>query len=218
MTGALDLSIPLCGADRHFNADEMFAANDQFLLIEFKSNRHNLGKENSKESACLLCENLIHIQEARLLHRQCHFAMWGKKHRGGGLETLGGIYQDLVCHPDVLPSCEAVFATTNLVDETALVFKGEALARSVAQGKAGLHADEFALYLQWLLSLRGGETRRQNFPIVLFGISMLGPVDSYAFDSFHELAGWANLGLVPEPNPEDEPDEENTIRHDEPRF
>ncbi|KPA91779.1 hypothetical protein PF66_01359 [Pseudomonas asplenii] len=206
--GALDLSIPLCGTDRHFNADEMFAANDRFLLIEFKSSRYNLGAEKNKHSACVLCTGLIVSREARLLHRACHFAMWGKKQLNAGLHIQGGVYQDLVCNRNRLPLCETLaFAEIDPKADKTTVFEGAALAHALAQEKAGLPADEFAPYLQWLLSLRGGESRQQKFPVVVFGISMLGPVESYAFNSFHDLAGWAKLGIVPEPT--DEPDEDN---------
>ncbi|WP_219095119.1 hypothetical protein [Pseudomonas sp. UMAB-40] len=201
-----DLSIPLCGADRHFNADEMFAANDWFLLIEFKSGRRNVKAENTKLSACRLCTSLRQHKDAEHYHRQCHYVMWGKKIRDAGLKTHGGIYQDLVCRPDVLPACIALKSeTVKRVDDKAQIFLGEELASKVAQKKAGLHAAEFSLYLQWLLGLRGGENTSQKFPIVLFGISMTGPLESYAFSSLHELAKWADLGAIPKIEPDEKP-------------
>lgn len=187
--GAIDLNVPLNGADRVFNADYMFSSNDQFFLIEFKSSRGGLSSEDHKESACNLCHELYEEDVALQLHRHCHFAMWGHKAYRGGLDTFFGVYENLVCRPKILPSCEAVYSIPykdGFVEHT-----GEELARAVANKKCGLNQVQFVAYLQWLLWARKGDTKKRELPITLFGTSFAGGVKSREFKSFDQLELWA---------------------------
>lgn len=192
--GSIELNIPLSGADRYFNADHMFSSNEQFFLIEFKSRLGNLGSEDNKLSACMLCEGLFECDHAADLHRLCHFAMWGKKSYLAGLETFYGVYQDLVCRPNILPSCAAVQDMTlpdwppEVIDE--LIRSGPELAEAVALQRLGLEKHNFLIYLAWLLGTRKGDNKKRELPITLYGISFAGGIESKAFHSFVEFEQW----------------------------
>ncbi|MBI6856162.1 hypothetical protein YA0002_25705 [Pseudomonas cichorii] len=195
--GAIDLNIPLNGADRVFNADYMFSSDDQFFLIEFKSSKGDLRSENHKESACLLCEGLFNIPEALELHQQCHFAMWARKGHNDGLNTFFGVYEDLVCRSENLPSCGAVYIEPehrfHNFDEPK-VRSGEQLATDVAMKLVGLGRDDFLRYLEWLLWTRSDASsyeKNRELPITLFGTSFAGGIKSREFKSFQQLEAWA---------------------------
>lgn len=195
--GAIDLNIPLSGADRVFNADNMFSSDGRFFLVEFKSSRGDLRSEDHKKSACVLCEGLFTYWEALDLHQQCHFAAWGKKRYNGGLDTFFGVYEDLVCRPETLPSCGAVRqnpAHRHLEYDGPAEVSGEQLAIAVATGQSGLERHDFLRYLNWLLWARG-ETgsyeKTRAMPITLFGTSFAGGIKSREFANFQQLDAWA---------------------------
>lgn len=197
--GTIDLKVSLNGADRKFNADTMFSSDGQFFLIEFKSSPGTLKKEEHKPSACILCEGLFKYPEVLDLHQQCHFAMWGRKEYKGGLDTVYGIYEDLVCRTGTLPLCEGVWPyqthrNPNPTLDIPLTWKGIHLADEVSQRKAGLDRDRFLKYLEWLLWARNsgaGSTANRALPIILYGTSLLGGVKSIPFKNFLELEAWA---------------------------
>lgn len=195
--GAIDMNIPLNGADRVFNADNMFSSNDRFFLVEFKSSRGDLRSEDHKKSACLLCEELFNSWEALELHQQCHFAEWGKKRYKEGLDTFFGVYEDLVCRPETLPTCSAVRVTPehrqHAFDDPA-ERSGEQLAIDVAIGDSGLERHDFLRYLDWLLWTRGDAgvyEKTRALPITLFGTSFAGGIKSREFANFQQLEAWA---------------------------
>ncbi|MGR6499243.1 hypothetical protein IYR97_20015 [Pseudomonas fulva] len=191
------MNIPLSGADRVFNADNMFSSDGRFFLVEFKSSRGDLRSEDRKKSACVLCEGLFTYWEALDLHQQCHFAAWGKKRYNGGLDTFFGVYEDLVCRPETLPSCGAVRQNPphrHLEYDGPAEVSGEQLAIAVATGQSGLERHDFLRYLNWLLWAReetGSYEKTRAMPITLFGTSFAGGIKSREFANFQQLDAWA---------------------------
>ncbi|WP_417702204.1 hypothetical protein [Pseudomonas sp.] len=210
--GAIDLKISLNSGDRNLNADSMFAINGRFFLVEFKSNMGSLQDEDRKESACFLCEGLLEVAEALELHQECHFAMWGRKKKNDGLDTFYGVYEDLVCRPETLPSCEAVRCNQKL--NIPQIGAGEELADKVARKSAGLDRAGFLAYLEWLLGAKDTASTYEEsseLPITLFGTSFAGGVKSREFKNFKQLADWAEpfissyksaqIAATPDPTP-----------------
>jgi len=175
----------------------MFSSDGRFFLVEFKSSRGDLRSEDRKKSACVLCEGLFTYWEALDLHQQCHFAAWGKKRYNGGLDTFFGVYEDLVCRPETLPSCGAVRQNPphrHLEYDGPAEVSGEQLAIAVATGQSGLERHDFLRYLNWLLWAReetGSYEKTRAMPITLFGTSFAGGIKSREFANFQQLDAWA---------------------------
>lgn len=187
LAGKVDLNAPLNGADRHLNADEFFAVDGRFFIVEFKSSQHNLKDEERKDSACELCGGLSRSSAARKLHDRGHFASWGKKKTGGPLSIKIDIYRSLVCCKDVLPNCCHVQGIT--ADNLAM--GSDKFLQDVISNQAGLGAEEFKHYLKWLFNLVGKDGSHSEFPLVLFGYTYTDGVFDKEFTTYEDFDIWA---------------------------
>lgn len=186
-TGKVDMNAPVNGADRHFNADEFFAVDGRFFIVEFKSSKHNLKDEERKTPACVLCGRLSQSPNARALHDRGHFAAWGKKQPNSNLNVTFGIYRILVCSERTLPNCRHVKGV--FTDE--IVYESAKLLDNITNQKAGLNAEEFKCYLKWLLN----HNKDEFFPHILFGYTYTEGVFDREFSSYDDFSKWATTAV-----------------------
>ena len=185
--GGMEVRMPLNGLDQFFNADTLFSTFDKFFIVEFKSYRSSLKAEREKPSACQICCGLPVSPEIIPLHDACHFAMWGNI----GTSLLQGsydIYRKCVCHTSILPDCEGAANSMFLPDPN----NSKVLARLAGLNQAGLSADEFMIYLEWLLGNRGGRGGgRGDFNAAIYATSSTHAIDGIPFKSRASLLRWS---------------------------
>lgn len=185
--GGMDVIMPLNGLDQFLNADTLFSTFDKFFIVEFKSYRSSLKAENKKPSACQICCGLPVSPGIIPLHDACHFAMWGNM----GPQLLYGnydIYRRCVCHTSILPDCDG--AAASMLSPIPKHFKY--LARSAGLNQAGLNADDFMVYLGWLLGNRGGSGGgRGDFNAAIYATSSTHAIDGIQFKSRDSLLKWS---------------------------
>lgn len=187
--GKAEAFIPLNGADRYFNADGIFRAFNNFVLVESKSAASNIRDESRKPSACRLCLALQQNTQAEIWHRKCHYIMWATRQGSAGLDPFTMIYQDGVCNSSVLPAC------SGLRNHGGFPNDGRVFAREILDESIGLTNPDFVNYLAWLISLRPGGSGA-GLPTTLYATSLAGGYTSIAFDSFSDLANWAAPALT----------------------
>lgn len=185
--GGMEVRMPLNGQDQFFNADTLFSTFDKFFIVEFKSYRSSLKAEREKPSACQICCGLPVSPEIIPLHDACHFAMWGNL----GESVLHGhydIYRKCVCHTSILPDCKGAADSMLLPDPN----NSRVLARLAGLNQAGLSADEFMIYLEWLLGNRGGSGGgRGDFNAAIYATSSTHAIDGIPFKSRDSLLRWS---------------------------
>lgn len=190
---SVDVRAPLNGLDQFFNADTMFSTFDKFFIIEFKSQRSSLKAENNKPSACDICCGLRVDQHIIPLHDECHFAMWGKMEQGI-LQGYFDIYRFCVCSRAILPDCNGA-KYWNLFPEP---YHFKLLAQKAGLNNAGLNADDFLIYLEWLLGSRGvGRTGSGDFNATIYATSSTHGIAGMPFKSIENLRSWSK-GVRPE--------------------
>lgn len=190
---AIDIRAPLNGLDQFFNADTMFSTFDKFFIIEFKSYRSSLKAENEKPSACDICCGLLIDKHIIPLHDKCHFAMWGRM-EGSKLQGHYDIYRLCVCNGNILPDCAGAHVW-NLSPEP---YHFKRLASAAGQNQAGLNADDFITYLEWLLGSRGvGRPGSGDFNATIYATSSTHGIAGMPFKSREKLRDWSK-GARPE--------------------
>lgn len=185
-TEIADLSVSLEGRDREYNADDMFAIDGNFFLIEFKSAPYDFSAENEKTSACNLCGCLLESDEGTALHRSAHFACAGRLLKGE-LRFQIDVYLDLICGEDRLVDCEHVKGRQTKISK---MLHGEFFAR-VKSREFGLPSERFKKYLKWLSQCPGNSGEGRNLDLVLYVFSdALGVIGKH-FVSIDELLNWS---------------------------
>lgn len=188
---SLDISGSLEGSDREFNADNFFAIDGAFFLVEFKSAPGDFSAENTKRSACNLCGCLLQSQAGRALHARCHFACAGKKTQDALVPRLA-VYQQLVCGRDRLPDCEHV---KNLETDKTLM-DCEPFFNEVTANVLGVSADEFKQYLKWLEKCPGKDGQARDLELTLYVFSRSGDLMGKPFNSFDDVFSWCRSEIA----------------------
>ncbi|AZI88018.1 hypothetical protein EH164_13515 [Kosakonia sp. CCTCC M2018092] len=185
-----DITVELSGQDNKANADAIFGALKNFLLIEFKSQKKGIKTEKEKGRVYDLCHRLLENKAMNNSHRSCHFIMWGER-QNGRIETRYTVYQDSVCRKSVL-------VESNLLDEPEepMVFGGENLATEICNAEVGLGLEEFLEYLKWLFSSKRSSEEKYDGPVSLVATSSSGYIDGLVFDSFEEFEIWAEPTVI----------------------
>lgn len=192
--GKVDMTAPLNGADRYFNADTMFSNFDSFFLVEFKSHYDSVKRENHKESACDLCCGLNLDKQIMSLHDLCHFIAYGAD-KNGKMVVEWDIYKNRVCNSQTLPECAGAASINGAP------VNGDAydLVEDVFDSIKGLDKDRFKTYLNWLLGSRGlSKTRKAavkkngNFKAKIYASSSDYVMESPIFESINDIELWAS--------------------------
>ncbi|WJT05441.1 hypothetical protein ACEPWQ_24720 (plasmid) [Leclercia adecarboxylata] len=183
----MEVRMPLNGLDQFFNADTLFSTFDKFFIVEFKSYQSSLNAERKKPTACQICCDLPVSPTIIPLHDACHFAMWGNIE-----ETLlygnYDIYRKCVCNSSVLPTCRG--AAQSMFSPNPKHY--DVLARLAGRNNAGLNADDFLIYLEWLLGRRGGSGEgRGDFNAAIYATSTTHAVNGVPFKSMASLQRWS---------------------------
>lgn len=190
-TLGLDISGSLEGSDREFNADNFFAIDGAFFLVEFKSEPGDFSAENKKRSACNLCGCLLQSSRGQALHDRCHFACAGKKTRDALVPRLA-VYQQLVCGRDKLPDCEHV----KHLQTNQTLLDCEPFFNEVKAKVFGVSGDEFKQYLKWLEKCPGKDGKARDLELKLYVFSRSGDLIGRPFNSFDEVFSWCTSAIA----------------------
>jgi hypothetical protein len=68
--------------------------------------------------------------------------------------------------------------------------------KEIVSEQAGLTAEEFKSYLQWLLSIVENDGTPGEFPLTLFGYSYADGVFDMEFQSYVDFDNWASAALA----------------------
>ncbi|MBN4863792.1 hypothetical protein AB7281_21305 [Providencia rettgeri] len=180
-----DITYELAGQDSKANADAIFNALNNFVLVEFKSFNDGVYTEEKKPRVYDLCHRLIKNKPMVSYHRKCHFIIWGIT-KNGRLETEYTIYQDSICRKSVL--INSTFLTE---PELPNILDGNDLANEIANAAVGLNLEEFLTYLQWLFSKTRSTLAQYNGAVSLIATSSDSFIDGREFKSFLEFKNWA---------------------------
>ncbi|MFE8149332.1 hypothetical protein RBA69_19205 [Brenneria goodwinii] len=203
--GNIDIMAHLNGLDNRLNADTLYTTYDNFFIIEFKSFKANIKDEKRKPAVCVLCCGLSKNIQITRLHDSCHYLMWGKK-RNKKLEADFDIYRNVVCNTTILPDCHGASLMNLQSNEST----SRHLAYFAGNNQVGLDAENFRIYLEWLLSSRSGTKNSESesdddkedkhtgtFLSTIYATSEHYAVD-LTFNSIDSMYQWA-IGDRPEP-------------------
>lgn len=192
--GKVDMTAPLNGADRYFNADTMFSNYDNFFLVEFKSHYDSVKRENHKESACDLCCGLDKDKHMIPPHDLCHFIAYGTE-ENGKMVVEWDIYKNRVCNSQTLPKCAGA-ASINGAPVNGVASD---LVEDVLASIKGLGPNDFKRYLDWLLGDRGLSKKRKSavkkngdFKAKIYASSSNYVIESPFFESLNDIIRWAS--------------------------
>jgi hypothetical protein len=204
--GAIEMNVPTGGGDQKLNADNIFARNEFYFMVEFKSHKNSLKNEDRKPRACDLCRRLVATSPERGFHDKAHFAAWGHRPTLEEIPIRMGIYRHMVCNEKTLSACaclKGVLAVGGDVGEKAFL-------RALKNRQYGLKEDEFIEYLKWLLQSTGKDGEGAEFPLDLFGGSFSATaakklkLEKHRFSSYDAFKSWANRvianNVAPPPN------------------
>jgi len=124
--------------------------------------------------------------------------MWGRI-EGSKLKGYYDIYRLCVCNENILPDCVGA-SILNLSPDP---HNFRLLAREAGQNQAGLDADDFLTYLEWLLGSRGvGRAGSGDFNATIYATSSNYGIAGMPFKSRNKLLEWSK-GVRPDKRKDD---------------
>lgn len=171
--GTIDLKVPASGADQFLTADDIFGHEEFYFLVEFKSWKHSLKHEDRKPAACNLCMRLASDVSARNLHDRGHFAAWGHRPDETSIPIQMGVYRKMVCNKATLLNCAAVQVNA----KAGLSIGDNEFLKKLHVREYGIEYADFINYLKWLLGSTKPGAISADFPLDLYGGSLVGAME-----------------------------------------
>lgn len=194
------LSLSLGGQDRTLGADNMFAAQERYLLVEFKWSLSSLSTEADKPLRVKMCKRLRNTENpkkyAKALQKQknCHFIAWGANDpmMAASLEVMINNYLDEICNRDVLSKTkEMSHHPANLSSRrSSFQFSGDLMR--VKDPVDGVEFKFFSAYVAWLSNLANRDGS-EGWTLLIRDTVYEGGrrrIVTHRFDSFEKMHNW----------------------------